>query len=721
MKFERARWITTKRFAEQQPLDLRGKEILCQDNPSHPDEFRNVHFLFRLAFHWDGSGKAILRYSADDIAKVYINGTFLQMGPAPSYHFRYDVNQLDVTALLESGINILAAHVYYQGELNRVWTSGDFRTGFIGEIQSGKDILAATGETTRVRESSAYRNGGLTGYRTQYLEDFDACQWEKAWAERGFDDHSWDCATIKENNDHVFSFGEAKPLSFYEVPPISAVRAERDTVLYDFGCEYAGTLCFEASGERGSVIQIFYAEELNRDGRARYDMRCNCLYRQSFSLSGNGWESPDYFDYMGFRYAEVAVPEGVRIRHVRLLARNYPFDGAVTSFSSGHAMLGKIWTICKNGVRTGTQEGHLDCPTREKGLYLGDMTISAQSHFYLTGDPTVYKRALRGFGISTYYLPTIQTTCLNHYFNSVVDYSFQFPLNLLIYYRHTGDKDFLWEMLPHAEMMMESYRAYEKRGLLQDIIRELHLVDWPRNPFDFSDGYDYDLSTGKTTGTHNVANAFYIGAHLHMDEIRRILGESPRGRAEELIPAYWEAFYDPQKKRFRDTRESSHGALHSNVLPLFFNIAPLDSISSILDMIREKRFHCGVYMAYFLLKALARHGQYDLIFDLITAEEPFSWGNMVREDASTCFEVWGKEYKWNTSLCHPWASAPIPVFIEDLLGVEPVSPGWRDGFTVSPRLPDRLEFLDMTFRVLGYRIRVEWEKGKEIRAVRLSD
>ena len=78
---------------------------------------------------------------------------------------------------------------------------------------------------------------------------------------------------------------------------------------------------------------------------------------------------------MAFRYFEIEKPESVELSDIKVIARNYPFDRDSTKFISNDKMLNDIWNICKNGVRTGTQEGYLDCPTREKGLYLGDMTI----------------------------------------------------------------------------------------------------------------------------------------------------------------------------------------------------------------------------------------------------------------------------------------------------------------------------------------------------------
>ena len=82
----------------------------------------------------------------------------------------------------------------------------------------------------------------------------------------------------------------------------------------------------------------------------------------------------------------------------------------------------------------------------------------------------------------------------------------------------------------------------------------------------------------------------------------------------------------------------------------------------------DKGLCCGVYMSYFVLKALARIGAYEEELKLLINESSNSWVNMINEGATTCYEAWGKEQKWNTSLCHPWASAPIIVICEDLNG-----------------------------------------------------
>ena len=88
-------------------------------------------------------------------------------------------------------------------------------------------------------------------------------------------------------------------------------------------------------------------------------------------------------------------------------------------------------------------------------------------------------------------------------------------------------------------------------------------------------------------------------------------------------------------------------------------------------MIRKKGLLCGTQFSYFVLKALGKMGAYQEEFELLTNESSHSWVNMIREGGTTCFEAWGKDQKWNTSLCHPWSCAPIIILLEDILRIAP--------------------------------------------------
>ena len=105
------------------------------------------------------------------------------------------------------------------------------------------------------------------------------------------------------------------------------------------------------------------------------------------------------------------------------------------------------------------------------------------------------------------------------------------------------------------------------------------------------------------------------------------------------------------------------------MLPLYFGIKKDDDafIKNAIGFIEKKKLtSMGVYMSYFALSALKKNGEYEKAVALATDEK--AWLNMIAQGGTSTFEAWGKEQKWNTSLFHPWAVAPLIVFSEfDLL------------------------------------------------------
>ena len=164
---------------------------------------------------------------------------------------------------------------------------------------------------------------------------------------------------------------------------------------------------------------------------------------------------------------------------------------------------------------------------------------------------------------------------------------------------------------------------------------------------------------------------------------------------------------------YRDAIGSDHTALHSVVLPLYYGITEAKDVVAAVALIRQKRLCCGVYMAYFVLKALARNGEFELMQQLLFSEDIHSWGNMLKEGATSCWEAWGRDQKGNTSLCHPWASAPVIIMLEDLAGIRAAEPGFRT-ISFQPHMPEWLGDVELNFGTVrgvisARRIAGKWE------------
>jgi len=204
--------------------------------------------------------------------------------------------------------------------------------------------------------------------------------------------------------------------------------------------------------------------------------------------------------------------------------------------------------------------------------------------------------------------------------------------------------------------------------MLEQVNTKWNLVDWPEN---LRDNYDFALPQAPIgKGCHNVINALYIGMKQCMEELRKLLRlpgssdipDSEPPETERLKQQFIESFFDEKTGLFVDSTISKHSSLHANAFAAFFDLAPREN--KIAEFIMKRGLRCGVYVSYFVLYGLIRLGYPKAAYDLIVNKSGYSWFQMLSEGATTAYEAWGKDQKWNTSLCHAWASAPIPVLME---------------------------------------------------------
>ena len=658
-------FITTEDFAHLPIINVFKREYEEKDIP--PSPIKNYHVHIRKVFNLTSVKSTTIKITADDYYKLYVNGNFVAQGPAPAYPECYNYNEINITEYLTVGKNVIAVHVYYQGQINRVYVSGDNRMGLIADIYSEGEYLFGTDDSWVYRILDD-RYGDSIGYDTAYLENIDFSKTERGWYDIEFDDSRYKPMVIKSDADYIYKNEPMWLIDVYNIKPKVVKKINDGKYFVDFGKEITGQFFMTVKGEPGQKVRILSGEELI-DGEnylVRYEMRCNCNYDEIHTLSGNVDEL-DYFDYKSFRYVNVFTDIdnldeesfGATVRHHRF-APKYSLETTLP-------YLKEIWDICENSLRIGAQGGMLDCPTREKGAYLGDFTVSGLAHLYLTEDTEYYKKQLYDFAATARIDSGIMACATCSLMQEIADFSLQYPLQLLNYYKFTGDKAVLADLYPIAYNIVKSFDLYKRAdGLLCDVYGKWNLVDWPEN---LRDGYDaYIPRAERGHECHNVINAFYIGAIDTLNRIGEILGKEKIYSTDELKNAYINAFYNEETKLFCDSEGKTHSALHSNVLPLCFGITNNDMVEDIHSFIMKKGLSCGVQFSYFVLKALSRIGAFEDELALILNESEHSWVNMIREGATCTFEAWGKDQKWNTSLCHPWASSPIIALFEDLNG-----------------------------------------------------
>jgi len=677
-------------------------------------EVRNVHTLFRKAFPLPARpvASATLSITADDAYALYVNGVFVGFGPAQAPLFSYPYNRWDVAELLRpGGANCIAVHVYYQGLYNLAYMSADNMEGLLAQLDvecaDGSRATVATDAFWRFQRNAARKGERVWGYETQLSEDIDLRLWDPDWNRPGFDDSSWERPFVAANPwppaYHIVP-QRIPPVEFRTVAPRSLKELEPGRYVIDFGSEVVGTTVFTVTGPSGHAVEIRHAEEMGEDGGIRFALRANCTYQETVILSGRERETIEFYEYKGFRYAEVVNWPGVLLpQDVHARIRHYPFPEDACAFRTSDAVLDDVWELCRGGVKHGTQETYLDCPTREKGGFLGDGFITAPSHLVLTGDGRIFRKFLRDIADSARQYPGLPCHMPTYVTAEHSDYSILWPLLLERYHDWTADAAFLRETEHVQDGLLESFQEFEDRdGFLRAHVNTLFpaisslLVDWPP---ELRDGYDFDRAA---SGVCTLSNMQYVGCLESCARLYALLGRpgaaaSAMQKARRLRRLIVDKLFDATTGLFLDAEGSTHSSFHANVLPLTFALEPPCGYGPILRFLKEKRICCGVYFAWFLLEGLYNRGEYEFAYDLMTGDDKSSWRSMIAAGATTCMEVWSPEQKKNASFCHPWSSSPITMVAHRLLGLNPGSPGWRS-IRFAPRPPAALADADLSFR-----------------------
>lgn len=656
-------WITDEEFFCLEPRNVFHRQLDRQ--PMDCSEHRNRHILFRKTFVSDESiERACMYISADDYYKLYINGRFVAQGPAASYHFRYNYNEIDVTPYLRRGKNVIAVHTLYQGLINRVWQSGDCRHGLILDLNVNERCVVCSDETFKVATHSAYHEVGVVGYDTGFLEDYDSEAAEVGFEQPEFRDTDWKFAKVSQTDDRHLVRQTTALLTFETIRPKTVRNCKDGSVLLDFGSVYVGYLYVKVRGSAGDRVVIRMGQELEADGCVRYKLRANCTYEETWRLA-DGISTWDPYDDRSFRYAQLKLPATCNLEEVFLRARHYPF---ALKADPGEAYANdpafrQIWDLCVHTQRYGVQEAVLDCMEREKGFYLGDGCYTALTNMILTGDDVMVRKLIDDAFASSFITDGL-VTCLNcSFIQEIAEYPLMLVKLIAWHYRYTGDIDYLRINYPKVVRLLEVYRRdYETDGLLCNLDKWC-VVEWPAA---FRDGYDVDIREGKVcTESHVVIQAYYIEAIRVANRIASELSLPPYRDTTRLCEVFHQAFYLPDQGLFRDGVGTDHISLIGNLFPFAFELCPDERCrENIWQMLQARKIRSvSLFGAFPWLEGLVRNGLSEHIAE--TLRDEGAWLRMLAEGATTTFEGWGKETKQNTSLFHLTMSYAA-VFLADI-------------------------------------------------------
>jgi alpha-L-rhamnosidase len=185
-----------------------------------------------------------------------------------------------------------------------------------------------------------------------------------------------------------------------------------------------------------------------------------------------------------------------------------------------------------------------------------------------------------------------------------------------------------------------------------------------------------------------------------------LLGEDPtefETIRDNAYKAFHKAFYDPET--------GSYGKYGSNVLALKMGISSSEHrikvVHALMKNIAEVNDHLdtGIVGTRYLFEVLCDHGLLELAYKIINQRDFPSFGWWIEQGATTTWESWDGGGSHN----HPMFGGGIGWFYRDLAGLRLIQPGYKK-FSILPRVPEGLDWVEYTHDTIYGEIAIRWEK-----------
>ncbi len=663
-----------------------------QDNP------RNYYLLIRKTIDLDQTPDDAMAFiSAFAYADVYINGKLVDRCPMncdPEYQV---YEKFDLTSYFHKGKNTIAAVAYNfgTGMHHRINGRGGFF--FQGTLSLNKSTIKINSDNSWiVTKAVAWDNKTKTRTETSnligFIEKFDARLMPDNWKEDDFDDSKWSPARMigtppvaPWNNIVEIS---RPPLFREKVHPVNHWFSG-DKIIYDFGREIAGTPVFELySKSDGAAVELGTGERLLPDSSVSYIKRVNYT---DYLICKKGLQTWSPLTWRGFRYLSISQNENLTVKEISAISRHFDFirEG---SFECSDPLLNRIWETGNQTLLLCGQDTYMDTPWREQTHYIaGDSRFLQKYSFYPFGqsseflmhynilcgawsqrwkdDGSIRSRYptdwLLGKGTSAY----------------LADYELEWVIMLGEYYKYFGRPDLIRQVFPNLKKLMTLFDGYigKEHGLLCKVPGWIVL--------DHPDTYPMDQRE-EITGLNclyyeALKQASAIAKNLASDPEQALIWDKKAALVRENIRKW---LWLPEKHLFMDSFGGKICSQQTQVYALLYGLADQHEKESLISFIASANKSSEQSFSYYVVHSIF-DDKPQWALDFIRK----NWGDQMKSQYfnGAWHEAWDIEH-WTTDVgttSHAWCSGPTALLPQKVLGLEPVSEGWKI-FSVRPNPGD---------------------------------
>jgi alpha-L-rhamnosidase len=693
------------------------------DPPADPllrTEFDLTAPVASARLHLSGLGHAV----------AWVNGRRVgdaELSPATTdYDRRVLYTTHDVTELLRRGGNALGIALgrgYFATRAPDSESSSNLAR-WIAEPQvlAQLEVTLANDQRVTVGTDSEWRltEGPITFDGLYTGESYDARRAAQldGWTLPGFRADGWRPVAVVPSPGGRLEAYSGEPVRAGEAVEPARVSQPADGVwLYDFGVVLAGWARLRGQLPAGTTVRMLYSEKLGASGRievgtpggnenpsvgGRYQV-------DEYTAHGHGTESwQPSFTYKGFRYLEVsgtteppdivAVPVGSDLASAMDLGLDQPVLQWIAD---------AVRQTARNCLR-----GQPDIsPMFTKLGWTSGSYRAAQSMLYLFGMASVFGKWLDDLRLSQApdgEIPLIAPVGFTTNGGLVTPSSTGvYPYLVRRYWLTYGDRTV-------PDKHFDSVRRYVEWLLakVSDEVADEPFGDWypprPGRPTD---------DPPAPEGGELVSKAYTIQTLRDSAELAELVGRDDLAAAwrveeEQLVRQFNEVFLDPVQDVYRTDIPTGYRQT-SNAVPLVFGLVPAGHVAPVAANLaanveaQGRHLDTGHLGTGALPIALSDHGRADLAHAVLAQRSYPSFGHLRDLGATTLWESWEPDSRGHND---PALSLPMLWFVERVLGVEALSPGWAR-FRVAPRAFGPLPAASLSLDTVRGRITVAWRQS----------
>lgn len=467
-------------------------------------------------------------------------------------------------------------------------------------------------------------------------------------------------------------------------------------VIYDVGENISGFVRFTA---KSPIVKIRHAENMCENALDFSSAGGTYQISENIYKNAQGKTVHPWFSWSGFRYFEViGEVENVEALFICTKAKQ------IAEFICGNENINWLFDAFVRTQR-GNMHGGVpsDCPHRERLGYTGDGQLGAETTMLTIESRAFYEKWIRDVAdcqdINSGHVQ--HTAPLFGGGGGPGGWGSAIVLVPYAYYRVYGDKRVLKKYYPNMVAWLRCMHGFCENGL---VVKEREkgwcLGDW--------------CTVEKVVIPEPFVNTFYYVRCMElMQEISSLLGEKADYSAEieRVKTAIKTAYFD------HATGDFCGGVQGANAFALLIGLGDERTKENLLQKYDTLGgFDTGIFGTDILTEYLAKSGEVQLLYKLLSREEFPSFGHMRKQGATTLWEDW----QGGSSHNHPMFGACVKQLFYGLLGIK-ADAGFKN-IEFLPKYIDGIKFIRAKLILPSGTLRVEcrYQQGKVYTKIKTS-